>query len=99
MPIDVEWQDERGSQLARYCGPLFDISLLAHAPTDSVCLRFIDPYGYTTFNSYQIEMLESELTPLADDTNPAVASQAKGLLAFIQQMQDRDLRFLKFSGD
>jgi hypothetical protein len=51
MAIDVEWQDERGERVARYDGPPIDGRLPEHAPPESSCLRFIDPYGDTTFNA------------------------------------------------
>ena len=43
MPIDVEWQDERGGQRARYNGPPVTRLLVERAEPTSACLRFIDP--------------------------------------------------------
>jgi hypothetical protein len=43
MPIDVEWQDERGGQRARYNGPPVTRLLVERAETTSACLRLIDP--------------------------------------------------------
>ena len=97
MAIDVEWQDERGDRLTRYEGPPIDARLPDSASSASVCLRFIDPYGDTTFNHTQIAELEKELALIrgAED----VAQQARSLLSFVRQVQDRTHRYLKFIGD
>jgi hypothetical protein len=97
MAIDVEWQDERGERLARYEGPPIDGRLSEHAPKDSACLRFIDPYGDTTFNHAQVAILEQELGSLVARTD--LAEQARSLLAFVRQVKDRTHRYLKFIGD
>ena len=98
MAIDVEWQDERGKRLARYAGLPIDNRLAGRASANSACLRFIDPYGDTTFNGPQIAFLEDELLKLSQDGDE-VAEQAKSLLSFVRQMQDRMHRYLKFLGD
>jgi hypothetical protein len=97
MPIDVEWQDECGKRLARYDGPLID-GLPERAPENSPCLRFIDPYGNTTFNASQVEVLEIELSGLID-RNSDVSDQAASLLAFVKTVTNRTHRYLKFIGD
>ena len=97
MAIDVEWQDENGEQLSRYDGPLIDGRLPERAPAGSLCLRFVDPYGDTTFNAAQVAVLEEELALVAD--NDEVGEQAKSLLAFVKRHPDRVHRYLKFIGD
>ncbi|HEV2296778.1 MAG TPA: hypothetical protein VGR35_23250 [Tepidisphaeraceae bacterium] len=97
MAIDVEWQDERGKRLSRYDGPPIDSRLPDSASPDSVCLRFIDPYGDTTFNQAQVAELEKELATV--DGAGDVAQQAKSLLSFVKQVHDRTHRYLKFIGD
>jgi hypothetical protein len=101
MAIDVEWQDERGERVARYDGPPIDGRLPEHAPPESSCLRFIDPYGDTTFNATQITALEEELASIksGDGDDGGVARQAESLLAFIRRFDDRTHRYLKFIGD
>jgi hypothetical protein len=97
MAIDVEWQDERGEQIARYDGPAIDGRLPERAPSTSACLRFIDPYGDTTFNDAQVAVLEQELAAI--DGSDDVAGQARSLLSFVRRVQDRTHRYLKFIGD
>jgi hypothetical protein len=96
--IDVEWQDERGACLARYSGIAIDSRLAERAPPDSVCLRFVDAYGDTTFNPSQVARLEHELESLATGVDD-VAEQARSLLSFVRQIQERTHRYLKFIGD
>jgi len=97
MAIEVEWQDENGERLSRYDGPLIDGRLPERAPAVSSCLRFIDPYGDTTFNAAQVAALEEELALVAG--NDEVGEQAKSLLAFVKRYPDRLHRYLKFIGD
>src|SRR4051812_8468917 len=97
MAIDVEWQDENGETLSRYDGPIIDGLLPEHAPAGSCCLRFIDPYGDTTFNGLQVAVLEEELASLVNDGQ--FAERARSLLAFIRLFPDRTHRYLKFIGD
>src|SRR5438046_1727778 len=100
MAIDVEWQDEGGACLLHYHGPELDSHLFDRAPIHSTCLRFIDPYGDTTFNRKQVEALEQELMTLADDpADELVARQARALLRFIGRVGDRSHTYLKFIGD
>jgi hypothetical protein len=98
MAIDVEWQDENGRQLAVYTGPPLDERLSGQAPEGSACLRFIDPYGDTTFNDAQVAALEEELKSVCETTGEA-AAQARSLLEFVAQFRDRLHRYLKFIGD
>jgi hypothetical protein len=97
MAIDVEWQDENGNALSRYDGPLIDGRLSERARAGSCCLRFIDPYGDTTFNAEQVAVLEEELASLASDGE--VAEQARSLLSFLRRFRDCTHRYLKFIGD
>ncbi|HEY7088868.1 MAG TPA: hypothetical protein VH518_12315 [Tepidisphaeraceae bacterium] len=97
MAIDVEWQDENGERLSRYDGPPIDGRLPERAPANSSCLRFVDPYGDTTFNAEQVAVLEKELASIHD--NDEIGEQAKFLLAFVKRHPDRLHRYLKFIGD
>ena len=98
MAIDVVWQDEGGKELARYNGPSIDSSLPAAAGDASPCLRFVDPYGDTTFNAAQVDVLANELQAVAKADGPA-CDQARSLLVFIECIPDRLHRYLKFIGD
>jgi hypothetical protein len=99
MPIDVEWQDEQGNWLARYDGPAIDRRLAGAATEPSGCLRFIDPYGDTTFNAAQVAVLEHELASLLASIDGATREQAAALLSFVRRLDDRTHRYLKFIGD
>ena len=62
----------------------------------SAC-AFINPYGDTTFNEAQVAVLEQELAAI--DAPDEIAGQARSLLAFVREVQDRMHRYLKFIGD
>jgi hypothetical protein len=98
MAIDVEWQNERGQRLARYDGPAIDARLPQSAPEGSACLRFIDPYGDTTFNAMQIPVLEEELAALVE-RKIEPHDQAIALLSFLRSVTEWTHRYLKFIGD
>lgn len=90
MAIDLEWQDERGALLARYDGPaLYEKDVWRVGP-ESVCVRFIDPYGNTTFNVLQIDALVSELAAIGADPQ---------LIAFVSRARDQNHTYMKFIGD
>ena len=98
--IAVEWQNERGGCEATYTGPPIGRRFCELAPLNSVCLRFIDPYGDPTFNAAQIDVLEYELAELIRTVkNANVVEQAKGLLDFIGRVRSRMHMYLKFIGD
>lgn len=66
MGIDARLENERGHVLGELIDPTGRLNwLLALVePTQSVCLRFIDPYGQTIFNRAQIGELRGELEAL-----------------------------------
>jgi hypothetical protein len=99
MPIDVEWQDERGETLARYDGPLFTRALVERAPPASVCLRFIDPYGNTVFNQQQLPVLVQELETLKSGTRNGQLKVIEALLAFLRPVCDHVHTYVKLIGD
>lgn len=94
--VTVEWQDEEGTVLCRYDGPALTLQILESLPPESFCLRFIDPYGDTTFNQLQIGVLVEELSVWAN-TDPAPA--IRHLLQFATLTQGETHTYLKFIGD
>jgi hypothetical protein len=66
MPIDVRLEDERGNPVATLDSPSWLTNwMLSCADLErTVCLRFIDPYGNTVFNRWQLRVLVEELTAL-----------------------------------
>jgi hypothetical protein len=100
MAIDVEWQDERGKTLARYEGPLLDMAFCALGQPDSVCFRFIDPYGNTTFNQWQIESFDQELRTARQKTaDDKLAASLDALIEFVAQARGQTHTYIKFIGD
>ena len=64
MGIDAEIQAEDGRSIERLSddrGSLAKFLVMVDADGSS-CLRFIDPYGDTLFNSLQLPVLEAEIT-------------------------------------
>lgn len=98
--IQVCWQDENGNPLLIYDGPDVDERLPSHATPGSRCLRFIDLYGDTTFNSEQVRVLAEELSELGlSRIDSEVVAQAQALFYFIKKMPHTTHRYLKFIGD
>lgn len=98
MAIEVVWQDENGAVIAR--GPSIDAILIAHAPAESCCLRFVDPWGDTLFNQLQLNALLQELRTIADDAQAdAVRPQARALAEFAASASNSVHTCIKFVGD
>lgn len=100
MAIGLEWQNEDGQVVAGYHGPPIGAWLPNSAPMDSVCLRFIDPWGDTTFNQLQVPILLKELEGLA--TNSTVRELRENVAAvagFVRQGLGQVHTYLKFIGD
>ena len=99
VAIDVEWQDERGRTLARYDGPTVTAALLRYADPQAACLRFIDPYGNTTFNQQQLSVLRDELEALDSRIMDGQALVARALLDFLTSSSGMVHTYVKFIGD
>ena len=67
MGVDLIWQDENGKVLEEIPDPKMCIATLVFTLdlADTICLRFIDPYGHTAFNQRQIPTLIAELEAIA----------------------------------
>ena len=98
MPINVAWQDERGKVLERWSG-FISGDLVERAASSTVCLRFIDPYGDTIFNRYQVPVLVQELEALAKQIDGDERESIEGLLAFLTASRDRVHTYVRFIGD
>jgi hypothetical protein len=74
MGIDVVMENEDGDREEQLLDPQYNLTTALSVPglESTVCLRFIDPYGYTVFNQLQIPQLIDELKTLrgrlTDDT-------------------------------
>jgi hypothetical protein len=98
MAIDVEIQDERGLTLAQYDGPPLGHQFTKIAPPTGACFRFIVPWGDTTFNQEQIEVLKRELQDAAMDCPRAQLAQLKALSSFLEGAVGAHV-YVKFIGD
>ena len=74
MGIDVVMENEDGDREEQLLDSEYNLATALSIPglESTVCLRFIDPYGYTVFNQLQIPQLIDELKALrgrlTDDT-------------------------------
>jgi len=102
MGINVHWQDEGGGQLAAVDDDRSTFSHIIQRLRDdrSVCLRFIDPWGDTTFNQLQIPVLIEELECASAETN---AREEREQIALILHLAHRSVgvthTYLRFIGD
>ncbi len=102
MGINIACQNESGHELDSLLDPKSHLShLLAGIDCSSTsCLKFIDPYGNTVFNSLQIPTLIEELEKIAPKiSDPAQMTFYKQLLQFIKNRKDLIHVYLKFIGD
>jgi hypothetical protein len=99
MSIDVEIQDEQGGALARYEGPALGLQFCRLAQPQSACFRFIVPWGDTTFNQEQIQVLLAELRDAISNTNDAKRlSELRAVTEFIEGASGVHV-YVKFIGD
>jgi len=67
---------------------------------DTSCLRFIDEYGDTTFNQYQLPVLVDELESIRTKSKDAEASESlESIIAFVRKCQNHVHTYVKFVGD
>jgi len=97
--IDIFGVDEAGSIRATFpdCEALHAL-LDARPSQDSCCLRFIDPYGDTTFNQLQLPVLAAELRAAAANGAPALRARIEALAAFVESARETQM-YVKFVGD
>ena len=102
MGIELIWEEENGKELARLSDPQ---SLLAQfLPPESdlnfACLRFVDPYGDTVFNTLQIPVVMRELqTTLSYPLSPPVEEHLHKTISLVVGAQGYIHTYLRFIGD
>jgi len=101
MGIDVRLETEAGDGIETLLD--FDDSLqkvlLECDPTESVTLRFIDPYGNTTFNRLQMPFLIAEIESARERLGDEVAANfADEVLRLAMRCQDEVDTYLRFYG-
>jgi hypothetical protein len=102
MGIDLEHTLENGSVLESVGDPgfLFAEALNLHNLTNTICLKFIDPYGDTTFNQLQIPTLIHELEWLLGATSHAESRKViSEYLRLAKEALGEIHTYLKFIGD
>ena len=69
MGVDVRLENRRGQIIAEVADPKGYVNWLLSLieREQSICLRFIDPYGITVFNLAQIAELRKELEALRSE--------------------------------
>ncbi len=102
MALDVFWQEEDGDTIER-C-PIWykpgEYVIDVREFENTVCLKFIDDYGDTTFNQVQIPVLIEELESLLPKAKDAEARLAlETLIAFVRKAAGKVHTYIKFIGD
>jgi hypothetical protein len=97
--IRVVVQDERGEEVGE--GVDIPSELLLRADEQiGVCLRFVDPYGDTTFNRLQIPVVLEELHVVKEGINdPRGKSMVEQVETLAVTCQTEPHLYLKFIGD
>ena len=68
--------------------------------TDSVCLRFVQPWGDAVFNQLQIPVLLSELRgELRNPLAPEVRAQLEKVAGLVERAVGQSHVYVKFIGD
>lgn len=102
MVIDARIETETGSEIEVLYDP--DDMVLKLLPNfddeQSVCLRFIDPYGNTVFNQGQLPVLITELKAVLSELEEnEVTKHGKALLKLASRASGKVHTYLKFYGD
>ena len=98
----VYWLDENGHKLSTFSDTFnhWDYIKAESEYDGTCCLRFIDEYGDTTFNTLQIPTLLGELESLLPKSkNEAAKAKLELLLEFIRQADGKIHTYIKFFGD
>ena len=102
MGIELVWEEENGTELARVSDPqsLLKAFLPSESALECVCLRFVDPYGDTVFNTLQLPVLLQELRVRASSPlGPAVADHLEKAIALVARAQGYIHTYVRFVGD
>ena len=102
MGIDARVEREDGQAEAELVDPSgLAARLLASLPeAESLCLRFVDPYGDTTFNQLQLPVVITELARAIEvSSDPDVESHGRALLELAKKASNNVHTYLKLYGD
>lgn len=97
--IGLRREGEGGDQITNFVWEGLPLQVLDLAPPDSVCVRFIDPYGETVFNQLQLPVLIEELEAIHRRSSDASFREHLGaVLKFLSASRDLHT-YVRFSGD
>jgi len=102
MGFDICLEDEHGKKVEEVGDPTNLLQRLLPSPNDETfsCLRFIDPYGDSVFNQFQIVTLIAELDRISIE---ATTNEERQLLERIRKLAERSRSephlYVKFYGD
>jgi hypothetical protein len=104
MGIDASWITESGEPKQEVFDPSQHLTSLAtnrwDKLSDTMCLRFIDPWGDATFNQAQIPRLLEELrSELREWNEPEVKSHLEKVVRLVERAVERTHTYIKFTGD
>jgi hypothetical protein len=103
MGIDLQWTSEHGEILESVADPRALVSKIVDAVPrfeESICARFIDPYGDTIFNRAQITVLKEELQSVPDDAlDEEARTHLKQMVELASKAEGQVHTYLKFYGD
>ena len=103
MGIDVSWvgeDDEQIQFISDAQGALMAFVLRSVGVDNTVCLRFIDPFGDTTFNQRQLPILASELEAAASaGAAMETVDQLRSIARLVRTAEGKGHTYIKFIGD
>jgi hypothetical protein len=98
VPISADVIDHSGNRVDLVARPGIN-DLVDHARAEGMpMLGWVDPYGHTTFNRLQMQLVRPELERLQADV-PALSELVDQLLALTDIVAQRPHRCLRFLGD
>ena len=102
MGIELVWEEENGIELARLIDPqsLVQKWLPPEPAMNFACLRFVDPYGDTVFNTLQLPVLLQELKSCnSTSLELRAAEHLNEAIALVGKAQGYIHTYLRFVGD
>jgi len=102
MGIDLYWEDENGNELGEVADSKSLLSDLISSQEfrNTICIRFIDPYGDTIFNQIQIPFLITELKSIKFELeSDDIKNQIDRILELANRADGETHTYLKFYGE
>jgi hypothetical protein len=103
MAIDMRWEDENGEERAVVLSPPHSqfASLIPKSTVpDYPCLRYIDPYGDTTFNQLQMPQLLADLQRMLPScTTSETRQHVEAMIDLVRKATGEVHTYIRFYGD